>query len=155
MHDLVDSSNEAIGVMMKVDAGIENQRVSESERPQFFRQVVDARHHSAIEQDRNHRDPALQRCRDLNADKVRRIVNPPFAIAIPHPGRPYDRDDHERFLQGDLDFVPEIDPERNGIEIHENIPPPKFGLEPVEQSTGHRARVFAAIGDRDHRKPLI
>ena len=133
-------------MMMKINAGIEDKRITISEWLKLLGKVFNVRHYCVVQQHGNNRNPALQCGGDLHPNKVCRIIDPALArIAASGPARPDHSYDDTRAFQRVLDLVPKIHPKGNGIEIHEDILPAKFSPQTVVEATRHGTRIFPAI----------
>lgn len=53
LYQLPDASDEPIGMVMKIDTGIEHERIPKGETLEINRQVIDLRHWRVIHQHRN------------------------------------------------------------------------------------------------------
>ena len=115
--------------MMKIDARVENEGVTKSQTLKIGGEILHLRHRRIIYQHRNNRDSALQRDRNFQPDKIRRIIDPTIAFtATAEPSRPDDSDDNSGAFQRLLDLFSKVDAVRNGIKVHKDIPFPKVGL---------------------------
>ena len=148
----MNPGDEPVGVVMKIDAGVEREAVAESESFQLRRQIFCLGHWRVVDQHRNDRDPSFQRARHFKPDEIGRVVDATiqrFLTAAPF--RTDDRNDDLRALQRLLDVFAEIDAVRDGIEIHEDAAFAELGLEPIVKPAGDWAGILPAIGDGDHR----
>ncbi len=92
-HQLSNTRNQPIGVMMKIDTRIENERVAKGQTLEICREILHLWHRRIIDQYRNNRDPTLQGSGNFESNKIRRIVNPAIAFTpAAEPSRPYDGD---------------------------------------------------------------
>ena len=138
-------------MVVKVDADIEAEPISKSECFDILRKLFRSWHLSVAHQDRNNRKLVLQSVSDLETNKIRWVVDSPFAmLPSSYPVRPDYRDQNFGLTDDLFDVFPKIDAVRNGIEVHENLVPSEFRLKPVIQPSGDGQGIFAAIRDRDH-----
>jgi len=64
-------------VLVEITPGIDRQAITVDKLPEAIRKLVDIGHYAAFNQERNDRHPVAESRLDFNADRVRRIVDPP------------------------------------------------------------------------------
>ena len=150
-HQLSNTRNQPIGVMMKIDTRIENERVAKGQTLEIGREILHLWHRRIIDQYRNNRDPALQGSGDFESNKIRGVVDPAIApTATAEPSRTDDCDNNSGAFQCLLDLFPKVHAVRDGIEVHKDISLTEIGLQAIVETTGDRCRVLSAIRNRDH-----
>src|ERR1700730_3123487 len=121
----INSANESIDMMMKIDPHVQADGVSECKPFNLLRQL------RLIYQDRNNRNSAFQRVSNFKTNKIRWVVNPTCSLfAFAHPVRTDHSHEDLGTINHVLDVFAKIDAVRNRIKIHEYIPLAEFGLEP-------------------------
>src|SRR5438046_9151601 len=75
-HQLSNTRNQPIGVMMKIDTRIENERVAKGQTLEIGREILHLGHRRIVDQYRNNRAAALQGDRHFQPDKIRGVVDP-------------------------------------------------------------------------------
>ena len=106
--------DQPIGVIVKIDAGVEWQRVSECEPLERRRQRIRPRHGRVVDEQRNNRNVAAGGVLKFQTNNVDRIINSARSIALlTEPARPDDGDYQTRALNCLFDLLPEINSWRN------------------------------------------
>ena len=147
----MNSGDQPIRVMMKINAGIEREPIAKGESFEFSGKTLRFRHRRVVYQDRDNRDAILQGARHFEPNEIGRIVDPPVGrIAAASPFRSDDGHDDLGALQGCLDVFAEIDAVWNGIEIHEDRAFAELGLETIVKPARDWAGILPAIGNSDH-----
>jgi len=150
-HQLSNTRNQPIGVMMKIDTRIENERVAKGQTLEIGWEILHLWHRRIIDQYRNDRDPTLQGSGNFESNKIRGVVDPAIApSATAEPSRADHRDNNSGAFQCLLDLFPKVHAVRDGIEVHKNISLTEIGLQTIVETTGDRCGVLSAIRDGDH-----
>jgi hypothetical protein len=110
-----------------------------------------AGHGCPFDQDGDHADVAFQRGVDLHPDDVVGVVEPPTAVLV-GGADPVWADDCQQHLAGADrlgDDFGEVDAERDGVDVHEDLVVTESVGEPVVQPTGQAAGFLPPVADED------
>src|SRR5215218_9167989 len=112
-------------------------------------QLLATRHDRALDQDRDHPDVALQRRRDLQADEVVGVIQPPPPVLVggAEPARADHRQQHLTATHRLGDDLGEVNPQRDRVDIHEDLVVAEAGREPVVQAAGQAAGLLPPVAD--------
>ncbi len=129
----------------------ELQRVPARQRGKVVGQVGLGRHFGAIDQNRDHRDVALERRGNLDAHVIVRVVEPALALAV-GGGQPMRTDDgKQRVALGDLrvELLDEVEPRLDRIDVDEDFAVREAAREVVVKPAGDAGRIISAVVDKD------
>lgn len=120
-----------------------------SEAPQGLWQIARLRHQGAIDEDRDHANPALEGGLDLDSNKIIGIVDaPPIVLVRGNPIPSDDRD--ERVASGDA-FVQGLEPIDTGvdIDIEKDVLAPHLLRDPIVNRARGERSLFAPTANED------
>src|SRR5262249_24468524 len=105
----------------------------------------------ASHQDGNHREVTLEGCLDLNPYKITRVVQAalPGTVGDPQPVMTDDRQEDLTGANGLAQLLPKISPERDRIDVLENVLSPETADEAVTNAASHIGGISTAIRDED------
>jgi len=148
---LLDPSDQAVHVGMKVRIRPDRERVVVREWLQRCRQVLFARQRRALNENWNHRNRSLQGGLDLYPDEVARIVDTATRLG-PGTCRPLRADDGQQQLAVGHRIrkpLPEIDAERYGVDILEDTVRAEVLYQTIINAAGDIARLAATVRKED------
>src|SRR4029434_10013970 len=109
-----DSVDQPIGVIVKINARIQGQSITEREPLERWRQRIWSRHRRVVYQQRNNWNAATGSVFEFQTNNVDRIIDSARSVALfAEPARPDDGNHQTRALDCFLDLLPEIDARRN------------------------------------------
>src|SRR5262245_55024724 len=118
---------------------------------QVVRQYLSLWNPTAFQEDRDNWDIALQRSRDLYANKIVGIVQSPCSVVVSCLKPIGSNDGQQHTALGDLiaEHTHEIDAKRNAIDVHEQHFFPEIDPETVKDASRMPGAVIAAVADED------
>ena len=125
-------------MVMKVDSGIEIDRISESQSFDLLWKLLRFWHARVTDQHRNDRKLALQGVSDLKTNEIARIINSTNFSLTTKPICSDYSDDKLGAVNHVFDMIAKIDAVRNGVEVHEYVPSPKLRLETIIKPSSDR-----------------
>ncbi len=119
------------------------------EVPDALGQVGGIRHRRAVEQHRQHGNVALECGLELDPDRIGLVHDAELAARLrAEPFLADHGDQHVARLQRVVDLLAEIDPERDVVDIDEQVGLAEMLRQPVEDAPGHGG-IGPAIGEDD------
>jgi hypothetical protein len=109
-------------MLVEIAPGIDYQAVTVDELPEAVGKLVDLGHSSAFHQERNDRRPIAEGRLNFDADRIRRIIDPPPPGQRSKPTFADDDKSNICLSKYTIDVFSEIDANRNVIDI------PKYSL---------------------------
>jgi hypothetical protein len=142
-----------VHVVAEIPSGAHFGGVSVSKRAHPLGQLLLHRHQRPADQHRNDEDLALEGRQDLDANKIRRVVQPTLAalgslrVANVEPLLPDDGQQDVALPNGLVEVFAEIDAERNGVDVQKNVVASEMRFQPVVDATRDMFAVVSAVGN--------
>jgi hypothetical protein len=106
---------------MEVPTRVDVNRIPVGQTCERRRQIGFRRHRGAIDQDWDHRYVPLESGFDLDPENIVWVIDPPVSFGRSSPPGSHHDKDQVALADRRADVFPEVDTERNVIDIHENV----------------------------------
>jgi len=141
----LDASDEPLYMVRKISSLIHIDRVTVSKPGERGRQVGLAWHRGAVDEHWDHGETPLERCFNLDSNKVFRVVDSPRCIDFPRPTWSDHGNNHVAPAKSRVDVFPKVVTERYGINVHEDGVAAEMRTKTVVDPSGNAGRILPPI----------